>query len=48
MLSFAFDRLDASAIIASVKHDNSPQQSRLEKLGWKQISNAIWMVKPHE
>ena len=43
MLSYAFNRFtpSASAVLASVKYDNAPQQWRLEKLGWTQISNAM-------
>ncbi len=45
LLALAFEKLDASAIICSVKYDNGPQQWRLEKLGWDHISNALWIMR---
>ena len=45
LLALAFQKLNASAIIASVKYDNGPQQWRLEKLGWDHISNAMWIMR---
>ena len=41
----AFLHLGASAVIASVKYQNGPQQWRLEKLGWRQMSNAMWIMR---
>ena len=44
----AFLHLGASAVIASVRHQNGPQQWRLQKLGWRQMSNAMWIITPGE
>ena len=48
MLNYAWTQLDASAVIASVKQDNDIQANRLTQLGWRQISNAMWIVTPKE
>ncbi len=48
LLALAFQELNASAVIASVRHQNGPQQWRLQKLGWRQMSNAMWIITPGE
>ena len=46
MLHRAWVKLDASAVIASVKYDNEVQHNRLRRFGWRQISNAMYIVTP--
>ena len=46
MLELAWFKLDASAVIASIKKDNFFQHGRLTGLGWERISNAIWIIRP--
>jgi hypothetical protein len=48
MITLAFQTLDASAIICSVKNENVIQTMRLAKLGWEHISKALWMIKPSD
>ncbi len=46
MLHHAWTVENTSAVIASVKYDNNVQANRLAQLGWRQISNAMWIVTP--
>lgn len=41
----AFNQLEATAILASVKQTNYLQHQRLRKLGWKPISGSLWLYK---
>jgi len=47
MLGYAWSTLNASAVMASVKHDNTTQQERLYQLGWRQMSNSMYIVTPN-
>ncbi len=46
MLHRAWVKLGASAVIASVKYENTVQANRLARLGWRQMSNAMWIATP--
>ena len=46
ILHYTWTKLGASAVIASIKYDNNVQTNRLARLGWRQISNAMWIITP--